>query len=109
MSRSAVIESRWAAIREKILANASFLGTQGAMNSKVARGRTVYWVRFRFSQEGCVTQKSIYIGDNPDLVARTRQLLGELRDAATWPRQVRAYSDLVAGLIVVMKRQGLTA
>jgi hypothetical protein len=102
-----MIEARWALILDKILANTAFLETQGALNAKVARGRTVYRVRFRVSDQGRRTQKSIYIGDDPRLVARTQDLLRDIRDARAWPRQVAAYARLVAGLMAALNRQGL--
>jgi hypothetical protein len=108
VNRNAVIEARWAAIRDKILANAAFLETQGALNAKAARGRTVYRIRFRVPDRGRMTQKNIYIGDEPRLVARTQELLREIRDARAWPRQVATYAHLVAGLVAALKRQGLT-
>jgi len=109
VGRNAATEARWKAIRDRILANAGFLGRQGALNSKVARGRTVYRVRFRVPGRGRRTQRNIYVGDDPRLVARTQELLREIRDARAWPRQVAAYARLVAGLTAALKRQGLTA
>jgi len=88
VGRNGVTEARWEAIRDRILANAGFLGRQGALNAKVARRRVVYRLRFRVPDRGRRTQKNIYIGDDPDLVARTRQLLQEIR-RVTGPHAAR--------------------
>jgi hypothetical protein len=73
--------------------------------TKWARGRRVWVVRFRASDEEGRRLRSIYVGDQPDLVRRAGALLAELqaprrlaREAAAAARCVRAMARLVRRL-----------
>lgn len=93
------VEQRWARIQSKLAAHSLDLITQGAVVTKQAGKRRVAVVRFVVQEEGGRrTQKSIYVGDDAELISRTRALLASYHERASWPRQVAEMARLSASL-----------
>jgi hypothetical protein len=89
--RPAVLEARWAILREKILTNRHWLTHQGAVLKKKYRRRSFWVMRYRATLEGgrrC--RRTIYIapGSELELVGRVRRLLREFRAEANAAREV---------------------
>ena len=99
------LEGRWAAIEEKLAAVADRLVRQGTMARKVtSAGREVWAIRY-FDEVGVArVQKSVYVGDSPELVDRARRLLGRYRERQHWPEEIAAYSRLALATKTMARR-----
>jgi hypothetical protein len=99
--------ARWRKIQETLEHHAHHLRKQGSLVSKpTASGRRVWVVRFWIESQGRSVCRSIYIGgdDQPELLARTRELLKHYRERATWAKEIATYSRLVAVANATLKR-----
>ncbi len=90
------MEARWATIRLKLEADADVLARQGTLVAKEARDRRVWVVRFVVMEGARRVHKSVYIGDRPELVERTRSLLEEYRRIGRWADEVERYARMAA-------------
>ncbi len=72
-------DKRWQHILERLRDSSRYLMDQGSVSSRKASGRRVWSVRFYVRDCGKVTQKSIYIGNDPVLVAWTRRFINQCR------------------------------
>jgi hypothetical protein len=99
------LERRWAAIEERLAAVADRLVRQGTMARKVTpAGREVWVIRYLDEVGGARVQKSVYVGDSPDLVDRARRLLGRYREREHWPEEIAAYARLALATKTTARR-----
>jgi hypothetical protein len=99
------IESRWLVIQGKLACHAAALTQQGGLVAKkTAAQRKVWVVRFLDQEEDRAVHRSIYIGDHPELVRRTRQQLEQYRDWGQGAHEVAAYARLVSSVQAAVKR-----
>jgi hypothetical protein len=99
------LEARWAAIETKLAAHAGALAAQGSVVVKVARRRRVAAVRFFVIEEGGKrTQRSVYVGADPELIARACRLLEGYRERAALPGRVEGWARMVAALAALCRR-----
>jgi hypothetical protein len=99
------LERRWAAIEEKLAAVADRLVRQGTMVRKVTSADREIWVIRYFDEEGGArVQRSVYVGDHPELVDRSRRLLGRYRERQHWPEEVAAYARLALATKALARR-----
>lgn len=72
-------DQNWQKIRAAMESAKPFLERQGFISRKSGKQHSEYWaIRYREWVEAKIRLRSIYIGSDPDLVARSRKLL------ATW-------------------------
>jgi hypothetical protein len=89
------LDRRWAAIEERLAAVADRLVRQGTIARKVTpAGREVWAIRYFDEEGGTRVQRSIYVGDCPELVDRARRLLGRYRERQHWPEEIAVYARL---------------
>jgi hypothetical protein len=99
------LERRWAVIEQKLSAVADRLVRQGTMVRKVtSTGREVWVIRYFDDACGARVQRSIYVGDHPELVDRARRLLGRYRERQSWPGEVAAYARLALATKALARR-----
>jgi hypothetical protein len=99
------LEGRWAAIEAKLAAAADRLVRQGTMVRKVTPAGRKFWaIRYFDDACGARVQRSIYVGDHPELVERARRLLGSYRERQHWPAEVAAYARLALATKALARR-----
>jgi hypothetical protein len=99
------LEGRWAAIEERLAAVADRLVRQGTMARKVTpAGREVWVIRYVDEEGGARVQRSIYVGDHPELVVRARRLLGRYRERQHWPEEIASYARLALATKALARR-----
>jgi hypothetical protein len=103
-NRSLDLETRWAAIQEKMAANARWLVRRGSLTTKRAYGKRFWVLRFDRPEQGRACHRTIYIGREPELLRRTCCLLQQYRSRALWEKEVAAYAQLVGLLRAVLER-----
>src|SRR3954452_8660227 len=97
-------ERRWAAIRSKLEASSEQLIGRGALVAKVACGRRIWVVRFGDESGPRKVLRTVYVGDDPELVDRARRLLASYKGRARWPAEVAASARLAARAVGTMRR-----
>ena len=102
---STKMEDRWLAIRGQLESAAEILKKQGVIASRRASGRRVWSVRYRQEdQSGRRVHKTIYLGDNAELIRRAQGLLDQFRRREAWYREVESMAKLTAALCRVVAR-----
>src|SRR5579871_2977875 len=84
------LERRWAAIEEKMRANSQWLIHRGTLAAKQAHGRQVWVVRFATEDANEQIQRTIYLGDQSELIQRAKALLSRFRSRRHWKREIAA-------------------
>jgi hypothetical protein len=93
------VELWWSLLRAKIAPYAGLLAEQGSLSSRLASGRRVWSLRFvEPLADGRSVQRSIYVGGNPELVSRVRQLLGRYRRESQDAKNMNALSRLAVAI-----------
>jgi hypothetical protein len=103
-SHRADLERRWEEVRPKLEAHAGDLATQGVLVSRVASGRRVWRVRFVVRVGGRRVHRAVYIGNQPELLARARRLLELYRAQGRWGEEVAAFARFAAAFIGLARR-----
>jgi hypothetical protein len=102
---STKMEDRWLAIRSQLESAADILAKQGVIASRRASGRRVWSVRYRQEdRSGRRVHKSIYLGDNAELIRRAQGLLDQFRHREAWYREVESMAKLTAALCRVVAK-----
>lgn len=60
----------------------------------MAKGRRVWAVRFFASENGKGVQRTVYLGDEPELLHRARVLLDAYRQQTLWVKEVALFARL---------------
>ena len=91
-------EQQWAVILAKLELHAKELAKQGSLASRRAGRRLVWAVRFVDRTGPTAIQRTVYVGDEPVLISRVRELLASWRaegrlaaEAEAFGRQVQAF------------------
>jgi hypothetical protein len=96
---------RWHAIERKLAANAETLADQGSLVAmKSASGRRVAVVRFVEVVNGAKIHRSLYIGDQPELLARTQRWLDHCRVNGRVAADVAGHARLAAAVCGAIRR-----
>src|SRR4029079_16582822 len=76
----AALEAEWQRIRRRMEASRHLLAEQGSFVSKAGQDSTCWRLRFfERTAEGRRVQRSIQVGEHPELVRRARTLLASYR------------------------------
>jgi type I site-specific restriction endonuclease len=99
------MEDRWLAIRGQLESAADMLTKQGVITSRWASGRRVWSVRYRQAdRSGRRVHKSIYLGDNAELIRRAQRLLEQFRRREDWCREVESMAKISTALYRAVAR-----
>ena len=98
-------ERRWIALQEKLDGVAETLIGQGTLVRKATpSGRTTWVIRYVETSGGKRVHRSVYVGADPGLVRRVRQLLGRYRERQRWPEEIATYVRLAGSVSAVARR-----
>jgi hypothetical protein len=100
------LEARWNEIKQRILAVAQHLWTQGNICRKWDRGGYVWRLRYyERVEDGRLIQRTIRIGADPVLVRRAEELLKCCRQRKEWLDEIPGLARLVESAAVGVRRR----
>jgi hypothetical protein len=90
------LQLRWEKLRTRLEAVAQLLETQGYLECKRQGGKPFWCVRFFDSVKGSRKRRTIYVGNDPDVVVLVKDFLGQCRVNGDWIR-----ATLLAAKVIV--------
>ena len=104
-SPSSVQEGRWQVIAAKMAAQAHLLARQGALASRAGPRRREWSVRFTEQLvDGRSVQRAIYVGSDPVVVQKARDLLKHYRQRRRWPEELARYTRYSASMMHMIRQ-----
>jgi hypothetical protein len=99
------VEARWERLRARLDALSEVLSRQGTLARKTARGKFVWRVRYYAAAPGGRRmQRSLHVGSDHELVARTRALLEAFRERRQLVRETGELVRLAAAFSAAVRR-----